>query len=82
MQTRHRNAENVDRPLSFNLNAMSILSFCRAIDCGNSSPDEPDMFSRWIRLSDDLLAANWKPRKRVSNRGRRNYQVVALPNPA
>jgi hypothetical protein len=66
MTNRQRNAERTNRSFPFNLNAMSILGFCRAIDSRNVPAAEPDMFSRWIKLSDDLLDANWKPKKKAA----------------
>ena len=82
MTNGHRNAGQTDRSFSFNLNAMSIIAFCRAIDSREAPTAELDMFSRWIKLSDDLLAANWKPRKKVANRGRRKLEIVFSANPA
>lgn len=76
----HHNAERTER--SLNLNAMSILAFCRAIDCGKSPATELDMFSRWIRLSDDLLAANWQPLKKVAKRSRRQFSIAFSAKPA
>jgi hypothetical protein len=76
MTNAHRNAESTDRSFSFNLNAMSILAFCRAIDCGNSPVAELDMFSRWIRLSDDLLAADWKPLKKMASRSKKRFGIA------
>jgi hypothetical protein len=79
---KNQRREATDQSFSFNLNAMSIMSFCRAIDSGNSATSEPDMFSRWIKLSDDSLAANWKPRKRVASRSRGKFQAVFSAIPA
>lgn len=81
MQNRHRNVQR-EGSFPFNLNAMSIMTFCRAIDSGDAPAAEADMFSRWIKLSDDLLAANWKPRKRGANRSRSKFQIAFSPNPA
>jgi hypothetical protein len=73
---KNQRREVPDRSSSFNLNTMSIIAFCRAIDSGSSPTSEPDMFSRWIKLSDDLLAANWKPRKRLASRSRGKFEIV------
>lgn len=82
MTNAHRNAGQTDRPFPFNLNAMSIIAFCRAIDSGDAPAAELDMFSRWIKLTDDLLDANWKPRKKMANRGRSKFGIAFSANPA
>jgi hypothetical protein len=82
MTNGHCNAGQTNRSFPFNLNKMSIIAFCRAIDCGDAPAAELDMFSRWIKLSDDLLAANWKPRKRGANRSRSKFGIAFSANPA
>jgi hypothetical protein len=82
MPNHHRNAEHTDRAFPFNLNAMSIMAFCHAIDYGYPPATELDMFSRWIRLSDDLLAANWKPGKKLANRKRAKFGIALSAKPA
>ena len=82
MTNAHRNPEQTGRSFPFNLNAMSIMAFCCAIDRGNSPATELDMFSRWIRLSDDLLAANWQPLKKVAKRSRRQFGIAFSAKPA
>ena len=82
MTNGHRNADHTDRSFYSNLSAMSIMTFCRAVDTRNAPATEPDMFSRWIRLTDDLLAASWKPRKRSANRNRSKFGITLSANPA
>lgn len=82
MKNRHRESETTKRSFPFNLNAMSIIAFCRAIDSGDAPAAELDMFSRWIKLTDDLLDANWKPRKKMANRGRNKFGIAFSANPA
>jgi hypothetical protein len=82
MTNGHRNARQTDRSFPFNLNAMSIIAFCRAIDSGDAPAAELDMFSRWIKLTDDLLDAHCKPRKKAANRGRSKSGIAFLPSPA
>jgi hypothetical protein len=65
MPNEHRNAEHTDRPASFNHNPASVMSFW---DAPNA---DLDMFTRWIKLSDEVLGANRKVRKKTANRGRR-----------
>lgn len=77
-----RNAEHTNRPFAFNLNAISIIAFCRAIDYGNPPATELDMFSRWIRLSDRALAASQNTAKRSGSRGRRKYKTILSAKPA
>jgi len=78
----HHEAEHTDRSFPFNLSAISILGFCRAIDAGHAPAADPDMFTRWIRLSDDLLAANWKRGKKVGKRNRGKSGFVFRANHA
>jgi hypothetical protein len=82
MMNGHRNTEQTNRFSSFNLNTMSKMAFCRAIDSGNSPTAELDMFSRWIRLSDDLLEASWKSGKKMVRRSRRKIGIAFSANPA
>ena len=73
IRNEHRNAEHIGRP-AFNLNAASIMAFCNAPDFWDAPNDEVDMFTRWIRLSDKLLAAN--SRKKAASRIRRKVRSV------
>jgi hypothetical protein len=81
MTNGHRNAEDANQP-SFNLSAMSIIAFCRAIDSGNSPTAELDMFSRWIRLSDRALDAKQNICKQSRSRGRRKCKTILSAKPA
>ena len=82
MPNHHRNAEHTDRAFPFNLNAMSIMAFCHAIDYGNLPAAELDMFSRWIRLSDRALEANQNTGKPSGSRRRRKYKMIFSVKPA
>ncbi len=82
MTNGHRNAEHTNQPSSFNLSAMSIIAFCRAIDSGTSPVAELDMFSRWIRLSDRALDANQNSCKQSRSRGRRKCKTILSAKPA
>jgi len=64
MPNGHRNAEHTDRPTSFNPNPASVMSFW---DAPNA---ELDMFTRWIKLSDEVLGANRNVSKKAANRRR------------
>jgi hypothetical protein len=66
----HRNAEHTNRPFSFNPSIAGIMALCRGPILWEDPAAEVDMFSRWIKLTDDLLAANRKPRKKPATRGR------------
>jgi hypothetical protein len=66
----HRNAEHTERVVSFNPSPVSTGSICDAPGSWDA-PDPVDMFSRWIKLSDDALAANRKARKKGASRNRR-----------
>lgn len=81
MTNAHRNAGQTDRPFPFNLNAMSIIGFCRAIDFGDAPAADLDMFSRWIKLTDDLLDANCKPRKKAATRARSKSRIAFSAKP-
>ena len=64
MSNEHCNAERTDRS-GFNSNPASVISFCAAPNSWELPNAELDMFSRWIKLSDDALAANPKSRKKA-----------------
>lgn len=64
MPNEHRNAEYTDRPAPFSTKPMSVISLWDA------PTDDLDMFSRWIRLSDEALA-NRTARKKAAKRRRR-----------
>lgn len=66
IQNEHRNAEYMDRAGSFNPNLASIIAFCHAPDFCDAPDVELDMFSRWIKLSDEALAAGRRSRKRAA----------------
>jgi len=72
MRKQHRNAEHTTRFGSCNENRGSVFSFCDAAGSWDAPAAELDMFSRWIKLADDALAAKRKSRKRAANRIRRN----------
>lgn len=82
MTNRHRNAERRDRSFTFNLNATSILGFCRAVDAPRAASVEPDMFSRWIKLSDDLLDKSWKSGRKAANTARKKLGIAFSAKPA
>lgn len=69
MPNEHRNAEHNDRPAPFNHNPTSVMSFW---DAPNA---DVDMFTRWIKLSDEVLGANRAARKKAVN-GRRRHSVA------
>ena len=69
MRNEHRNADHADRPASLNHNPASVMSFW---DAPNA---DVDMFTRWIKLSDEVLAANRAARKKTTN-GRRRHSVA------
>jgi hypothetical protein len=64
MPNQHR-AEHTDRPASLNHNSGSVISFWDA------PTDDLDMFTRWIKLSDDALDAHRGARKKAANHRRR-----------
>jgi hypothetical protein len=74
IRNEHRNAERIGRPAAFNLNAASRMAFCNAPDFWDTPNAETDMFTRWIRLSDKLLAANTP--KKAASRIRRKVSSV------
>ena len=66
---KHRNAEHGDRPASFNHEPAPLKSFWDAPGA------DLDMFTRWIKLSDELLGAKWTGRKKAAN-GRRGRPLA------
>jgi hypothetical protein len=70
MPNEHRNAEHTNRPASFNPNPASVMSFW---DAPNT---DLDMFTRWIKLSDEVLGANPNVSKKAGN-GRRRSRPLA-----
>jgi hypothetical protein len=72
---KHRNAEHTDRTGSFTHNLASVVAACHGSDSGDTPDAELDMFSRWIKLSDELLAAGRKARKKVANFRRRSAGI-------
>jgi hypothetical protein len=71
MPNKHRNAEHTNRPGSFTHNLASVIPACHGSDICDAPDAELDMFSRWIKLSDELLAAGRKARKKAANFRRR-----------
>jgi hypothetical protein len=69
-QNEHCNADHLDRPASCNPNPVSVIY---SWDLPN---DDLDMFSRWIRLSDEALAGNRNATRKVGNCGPR-YSVAS-----
>ena len=65
MPNEHRNAKHTDRPTPFSTKPMSVISLWDA------PTDDLDMFSRWIRLSDEALVANRTARKKAAKCPRR-----------
>jgi hypothetical protein len=63
-------AEHTDRPASLNHNSDSVISFWDA------PTDDLDMFTRWIKLSDEALDTHRGARKKAANHRRR--QPVAF----
>jgi hypothetical protein len=81
MNNGHGNAEHANQPFSFNPSIASIVAFCRGSSRWEDPAAEVDMFSRWIKLSDDLLAANRKPRKKPAARGRSKWPSFCQRSP-
>ena len=77
MTNGHRNAEHTERPFSFKPNVASIIALCRAPNFWDTPHAELDMFSRWIKLSDQALAANRNTRKKAA--GRNKLRMVLSP---
>jgi hypothetical protein len=75
-----RNAEHTERPFSFKPNAASMVALCRPTNFWDAPNAELDMFSRWIRLSDKALAANW--RNQTAGRSRRKCKTILSTKPA
>lgn len=75
MPNKHRNAEHTDRTGSFTHNLASVIAACHASDSWDAPDAELDMFSRWIKLSDEVLAASRKARKKVANFRRRSAGI-------
>ena len=67
MPNKRRNAEHTDRSGSLTENLASVIAACHASESWDAPDAELDMFSRWIKLSDKLLAAGRKARKKASN---------------
>lgn len=82
MTNGHCNAEHTNRSFSFMPNVASIIALCRASNFWDSPTAELDMFSRWIKLSDDLLAANRKPLKKAASHRRSKLAIVLSAKPA
>jgi hypothetical protein len=82
MMNVHPSAEYTDRSFPFNPSTTRIVAFCRAVDSGIAPAADLDMFTRWIRLSDHLLAASRKPGKIVGNRDRGELGLAFSVNPA
>jgi hypothetical protein len=75
MPNKNRSAEQTDRTGSFTYNLASVIAACHASDNCDAPDAELDMFSRWIKLSDEVLAASRKARKKVANFRRRSAGI-------
>jgi hypothetical protein len=75
------NAENTNRPFFFTPTVANVIAFCRAPNFWDAPTAELDMFSRWIRLSDRVLAADQKARKQSARRGRRKCIAISFAKP-
>jgi hypothetical protein len=73
MPNEHRDAEHTNRD-AFSPNPASMIAFRYAPDSWNAAAAEPDMFTRWIRLSDKALAAH--RHKKGATRGRRKCKIL------
>jgi hypothetical protein len=76
MTNGHCNAESTNRPSFFTPTVANIIAFCRAPNFWDASTAELDMFSRWIKLSDRVLAASQNTRKQSRDRGRRKCKTI------
>ena len=65
-------AENTNRPFFFTPTVANVIAFW------DVPTAELDMFSRWIRLSDRVLAADQKARKQSARHGRRKCIAISL----
>ena len=57
MRKQNQNAEHTTRFGSCDENRSTVFSFCDAAGSWDAPAAELDMFSRWIKLADDALAA-------------------------
>ena len=74
MSNEHRNTQHAGRTGSVNPNPAGVISSCAAPDSWDESAAEIDMFSRWIKISDEVLAPTaYAGNKRVS-RCRRSWE--------
>ena len=80
MPSDHRKPEHSNPPFSFKANAASIVALCRPPNFWDAPNAELDMFSRWIRLSDRVLAAN--RRNQTAGRSRRKCKTILSLKPA
>jgi len=78
----HCNAEHTNRAFFFTPTVANIIAFCRVPNFWDAPTAELDMFSRWIRLSDRVLAADQNTRKKSRDRGRRKCKTIFSPKPA
>jgi hypothetical protein len=74
-------AENTNRPFFFTPTVANVIAFCRASNFWDAPTAELDMFSRWIRLSDRVLAADQKARKQSARHGRRKCIAISFAKP-
>jgi hypothetical protein len=81
MTNGHCNAEQTNRPFSFQPNVAAI-ALCRAPNFWDSPAAELDMFSRWIQVADKALAASARFRKKAANRSRARFRILSSPKPA
>jgi len=82
MTNGHCNAEQTNRPFSFQPNVATVIALCRAPNFWDSPTAELDMFSRWIRVADNALATSARLRKKAANRSRARFRIVSSPKPA
>ena len=82
MTTGHSKADHTNRSFPFNSSVSSIVTFCREAIFSDGPFSELDMFSRWIKLSDQALAAHQNTRKQSGTRGRRKCKTILLAKPA
>ncbi len=67
-RNQHQNAAHANQFGSSNNNQATVFSFCDAPNSWDAPVAELDMFTRWIKLSDEALAASCKVRKAVTRR--------------
>lgn len=81
MTNEPRDAQHTNRPSFFMPTVANVIAFCRAPNFWDAPTAELDMFSRWIRLSDRVLAADQNARKQSARRGRRKCIAISFAKP-